>query len=173
MEKFGCKLDKSPTSSLGPNLSTFDTWWHCVACNWKWVGFVAIFPFCRLNLSICGRIKSQDLNLIVLFFYQQGNQNSTRVLTIFKVKRGGKRMWNLYKRCHSHPLTSFSSSTCGDYGCVNNCCFTLGRKWWNFWGWWGLDSSIIWQLLPDLINLASLIFTISTPNKHLNLHYKY
>jgi hypothetical protein len=32
------------------------------------------------------------------------------VLIVFKERRRGKRMWNLYKMCHSHPLTSLFES---------------------------------------------------------------
>ncbi len=91
------------------------------------------------------------------------SQNSTCVSTILEERRGRKKTWDLYKRCHSYPLTSHFSWTCEDYGCVNNPCLTIGRKRGIFWRWWGSDSWIVWQLLPNFISSTSLIFIVPFP----------
>lgn len=64
MEKFGCKLDRSLASNLGPNLSTFNCMIHGGTCSLQ----PKLDKFYR-NMSIFDCIQSQDLNLIALFSF--------------------------------------------------------------------------------------------------------
>jgi hypothetical protein len=67
--------------------------------------------YCNMSISSC--IQSQDLNLIASFSFTNKVVEIQHVCPIvFEEKKGGKRMWNLYKRCYSHPLTSLSSWMC-------------------------------------------------------------
>jgi len=117
-----------------------------------------------LNLSIFGHIQLQDLNLTTpKNIYQQGSQNSTRMATILKENKGRKRIWDLYKRCISHPLNS------NFFQCVKIVVV------WTIIALHLEESGGFFNYLIIIIKYHQLgLFDIhyTTFNQHLNLHYK-